>query len=158
MDSSVPGLIARTEGTMLRAAPAKPCSVLIAEDDPSIRALLSTALRRQRVNFSTVADGRQAVRMLERERWMVLILDLMMPTMTGWEVVAWLAAHREHKPGTVIVVSATERELLRELDPTVVNAIIFKPFDILQLGAYVKASCALSHDDRRQSRMIGTPV
>src|SRR5947209_7424491 len=80
-----------------------------------------------------------------------LILDLMMPTLTGWEVIDWLAAHRERKPGTVIVVSATERELLRQLDPTVVNAVIFKPFDIHQLGAYVKASCELPHHDRRQS-------
>jgi CheY-like chemotaxis protein len=142
---------------MLPEAPARPCSVLIAEDDPSIRVLLSTALRRSRVNFATASDGREAQRMLERQRWMVLILDLMMPTMTGWEVITWLAAHREHKPGTVIVVSATERQLLRELDPTVVNAVIFKPFDILQLGAYVKASCALTHGDRRHSRMVGVP-
>lgn len=140
---------------MVRLAPEKPRSVLIAEDDPAIRVLLSTALRRRRLDFGAASDGRQALQMLERERWMVLILDLMMPQMTGWEVIAWLAVHPDRKPGTVIVVSATEREMLRGLDPTVVNAVIFKPFDILQLGAYVKASCALTHDDRRQSRMVG---
>jgi two-component system, OmpR family, response regulator len=143
---------------MLRAATASPCPVLIAEDDPSIRVLLSSALRRRRLTFATAADGGEALRMLERQRWMVLILDLMMPTTSGWEVIAWLAAHRERKPSTVIVVSATERTLLRELDPTVVNAVIFKPFDIHQLGAYVKASCALPHHDRRQSRIVGASI
>jgi CheY-like chemotaxis protein len=139
---------------MLRATLAKPCSVLIAEDDPSIRTLLSTALRRRKLTLATASDGVEALGLLERQRWPVLILDLMMPTVTGWEVIAWMAAHRERKPTTVIVVSATDRELLRELDPSVVNAVIFKPFDIHQLGAYVKASCELCHHDRRRSRVI----
>jgi PleD family two-component response regulator len=96
----------RTEVTMLRAATASPCSVLIAEDDPSIRVLLSTALRRRRLNFATVVDGDEALRMLER----------------------------------------------------VVNAVIFKPFDILQLEAYVKASCVRPPEDRRQSRTVGVSI
>ena len=82
------------------------------------------------------------------------LLDLMMPEVTGWEVISWLAEHRDHKPQTVIVVSATERAHLQQLDPTVVNAVIFKPFDVMQLSADVKASCDLRHVDRRRSRIV----
>jgi len=32
--------------------------------------------------------------------------------------------------------------------------VIFKPFDVMQLAAYVKASCDLPHDDRRKSRLV----
>lgn len=130
------------------------CTVLITEDDPSIRNLLAVALRRRRLKLATASDGRQALEMLERQEWLVLVLDLMMPNVTGWDVISWLAEHPERKPNTVIVITATERSLLQNLDPTVVNAVIFKPFDIVQLAAYVKASCELGHRDRRKSRIV----
>ena len=130
------------------------CTVLVTEDDPSIRNLLAAAFRRRRLKLATASDGAQALELLERQEWLVLVLDLMMPTVTGWEVIAWLAEHPERKPNTVIVITATERSLLQNLDPTVVNAVIFKPFDIVQLAAYVKASCELGHRDRRKSRIV----
>lgn len=130
------------------------CPVLVAEDDPSIRSLLVAALRRRRLRSTTAADGSEALQHLQNQEWLVLVLDLMMPPVTGWDVIAWLAANPQRKPPTVIVVSATDRQLLRDLDPTVVNAVIFKPFDPQQLSAYVKASCELPHYDRRRSRIV----
>lgn len=132
----------------------RPSPVLIAEDDPAIRALVTCALRRRRLDLATAEDGAEAIELLQSRDWLVLVLDLMMPGVTGWEVIAWLRDHPERRPKTVIVVSATDRELLKEIDPTVVNAVIFKPFDILQLSAYVKASCELPHRDRRRSRIV----
>lgn len=129
-------------------------SVLVTEDDPSIRSLLSTALRRRRLDHATAANGEEALALLQEREWRVLVLDLMMPEVTGWDVIAWLAEHPERKPHTVLVVTATERTLLENLDTRVVNAVIFKPFDIQQLTAYVKASCELPHDDRRRSRIV----
>lgn len=130
--------------------------VLIAEDDPSIRKLLASTLRRSRLPVATAADGVEALKKLSEGEWRVLVLDLMMPSLTGWEVIEWLAAYPEKRPKTVIVVSATEREALRHLDPNVVNAVIFKPFDVAQLSAYVRASCNLPHRDRRRSRIVAT--
>jgi CheY-like chemotaxis protein len=131
------------------------CPVLLTEDDPSIRALIVAALRRRRVPIATATNGAEALELLRRQKWLVLVLDLMMPAVTGWDVIAWLAAHPERRPKTVVVVSATDRALLQGLDPTVVNAVIFKPFDIGQLAAYVKASCAMPHPDRRRARLVG---
>ena len=58
-------------------------SVLIAEDDPPLRKLLATMLRRQGLDVTTTAHGGEALAELERIRWDVLLLDLMMPTMSG---------------------------------------------------------------------------
>lgn len=135
-------------------AAVRPCPVLVAEDDPAIRALIASALRRRKLGLATAENGAEALQHLQNQEWMVLVLDLMMPTVTGWEVIAWLAAHPEKKPRTVIVVSATDRALLEAVDPRVVNAVIFKPFDVMQLSAYVKASCELPHQDRRRSRIV----
>jgi CheY-like chemotaxis protein len=130
------------------------CNVLVTEDDPSIRSLLVTALRRRKVQLATATNGQEALQELQRQEWLVLVLDLMMPVVNGWEVIDWLAAHPERKPRTVIVVSAADRALLQSLDPSVVNAVIFKPFDVTQLTAYVKASCELPHGDRRSTRIV----
>ena len=130
------------------------CPVLVAEDDPAIRTLIASALRRRGLRLATVTNGEEALAHLRRQPWLVLVLDLMMPVVTGWDVIAWLAKNRDRKPQTVIVVSATDRVLLQDLDPSVVNAVIFKPFDIQQLAAYVKASCDLPHSDRRRSRIV----
>ena len=130
------------------------CPVLIAEDDPSIRALLASAFHRRRLRPAVASNGAEAIEHLQTQDWRVLVLDLMMPAVTGWDVISWLAKNRDRKPKTVIVVSAADRALLQELDPSVVNAVIFKPFDVLQLSAYVKASCELQRTDRRRSRVI----
>ena len=108
--------------------------VLVAEDDEAVRGLLATTLRRRRMEVQLARNGDEALQSLERERWDVLVLDLMMPQVNGWEVMDWLSAHPERRPTSVIVVSATDRDLLRDLDTSVVNAIIFKPFDVMQLG------------------------
>jgi CheY-like chemotaxis protein len=136
------------------AWPKSKCPVLVAEDDLSIRNLIASAFKRRRLRLMTAANGAEALEQLQNQEWLVLVLDLMMPVVTGWEVIAWLAEHPERRPKTVIVVSATERSHLQQLDPSVVNAVIFKPFDIMQLSAYVKASCDLQHDDRRRSRIV----
>ena len=134
------------------------CQVLLAEDDPAIRALVGSALKRRKLQVEAVPNGQEALKRLGTGNYLVLILDLMMPDVNGWEVISWLASHADHRPKTVIVVSATDRALLNNVDPTVVNAIIFKPFDILQLAAYVKASCELPHQDRRHTRIVSDPV
>jgi CheY-like chemotaxis protein len=81
-------------------------------------------------------------------------MDLMMPHVTGWELVRWLSDHPERRPDSVIIVSAADREALRDLDPSVVNAIFFKPFDVVQLGAYVRNAAEQYGRDRRRARTL----
>jgi CheY-like chemotaxis protein len=132
------------------------CLILVAEDDPPLQKLIVTALRRRRqFHVGAAGNGAEAIDALQRDRWNALVLDLMMPTLSGWDVIAWLTQHPEHRPSTVVVVSAADRTVLREVDPTVVNAIIFKPFDLFSLVSYIRAACELSTSDRRRARIVG---
>ena len=132
------------------------CHVLVAEDEPALQKLIVTALRRRQLNIQAAADGAAAIEYMQsHEPLPVLLLDLMMPTLSGWDVIAWLANHNEHRPKSVVVITATDRSILDQLNPYVVNAIIFKPFDVFVLGAYIKATCALNGDDRRHRRVVG---
>jgi len=131
------------------------CRILVADDDPPLRQLIVTALKRARhPQVVGVTNGAEAIEKLRSERWSALILDLMMPKMSGWDVLSWLDQNQKCLPGSVIVASAASREILRELDPRVVNAIIFKPFDVFQMTAYVGAACQLPARDRRKKRMV----
>jgi CheY-like chemotaxis protein len=139
----------------LPAETTPPADVLIVEDDNAIRRLLSVTLKHEGLNVTTARDGLEALDALKTHRFRVLILDLMMPRMSGWEVIDWLKESRNQKPQSVIVVSATNRDVIRELEPAVVNAIVFKPFDVNELAGYVKACCGPVDDDRRSRRMVG---
>jgi CheY-like chemotaxis protein len=137
------------------AAPNHGADVLVVEDDSAIRRLLALTFKHEGLNVTTARDGIEAVDALKNHRFRVLILDLMMPRMTGWEVIDWLKETRDQKPQSVIVVSATNRDVIRQLEPEVVNAIVFKPFDVNELTGYVKACCGPVDDDRRSKRMVG---
>jgi DNA-binding response OmpR family regulator len=129
--------------------------VLIAEDDAPLRKLVAVALKHENIAADTAADGEDAIRQLEASPRRVLVLDLMMPNIDGWEVIRWLKEHPEHRPHSVIVLTAVDRGVLHQLDPDVVNAIIFKPFDAFELAAYVRACVAREERDRRRGRPLG---
>jgi len=130
--------------------------VLVVEDDAAIRRLLAATFKRDGVRVTAARDGVEALEAMRRRLYRVVLLDLMMPRMTGWDVIDWMSEHPAEKPRTLIVVSATNREVLYELDPKVVNAIVFKPFNVYELSGYVKACCSAPIDaDRRSKRVIG---
>jgi DNA-binding response OmpR family regulator len=134
---------------------AEPC-VLVVEDDPPLRELIALTLRREGLRVDAVSDGGEAIERLEKETYRVIVLDLMMPRVSGWDVIAWLAEHRSSLPRTVIVVTAADRTVFSALDPEIVNAIIVKPFDIYELAGYVGRCCEAPIDrDRRQKRLLG---
>jgi CheY-like chemotaxis protein len=137
------------------SAPESAQDVLIVEDDPAIRRLLALTFKHEGLRVSTARDGMEAIEALGARHFRVLVLDLMMPRVSGWEVIDWLKERPEGKPQSVIVVSATNRDVLKELEPAVVNAIVFKPFDVNELAGYVKACCGPVDADRRSKRMVG---
>ena len=105
-----------------------PYRALVVEDDPSIRKLVEKLLARRMAAVDTVADGRTALEKLRVQRYSVVVLDLMVPEIDGFQLIEYVK--REH-PGTpVAVVSALSGKSLTNLDPDVVKLIIAKPFDV----------------------------
>jgi DNA-binding response OmpR family regulator len=128
--------------------------VLIAEDDDSLRAMMVAILRRQNFEAATASDGQKAIDCMMATAFNVLVLDLMMPRVSGWDVIAWLRAHPDHRPHSVLVITASDRALTSQLDPQVVNAVFYKPFDIEQFGAYVASCSRRGTPDRRKKRIV----
>lgn len=130
-------------------------SVLLVEDDPSLRRLISLLLKHEGLSVTTAQDGSVALEALRKETFRVMILDLMMPHVSGWDVIAWLKQNPTRRPRSVVVVSAADHDHFAAVDPTVVNAVIMKPFDANELAAYVRA-CTVTRleRDRRRRRVI----
>jgi DNA-binding response OmpR family regulator len=113
--------------------------VLVVDDDPSIRRMIIAALKRDGYDFLEAPNGRDALDLMRSEHPDVVVLDLMMPIVSGWQVLEERALEPALRQIPVIIVSANR-------DPEVglaigqgVCAFLPKPFDIGALSALVRA-------------------
>lgn len=80
--------------------------ILVVEDDPDLRLMLATALELDGRRVVTAINGREGLRLAQIHRPALIVLDLMLPIMSGEEMGAALLRDDTLKPTPVIVVSA----------------------------------------------------
>ena len=85
-------------------------TVLIAEDDPDVIHIVDARLRAAGYRTVLTLDGQQTLEALERENPTVILLDLMMPKLTGFDVLMRLREHPAQSRPRTIVVSARGRD------------------------------------------------
>jgi DNA-binding response OmpR family regulator len=86
------------------------CKILIADDEPNILITLEYLMKREGYAVSVARDGLEALEMLRRERPTLLLLDVMMPTKTGFEVCQEVRADDELKGTLILMLTAKGRE------------------------------------------------
>jgi CheY-like chemotaxis protein len=132
--------------------------ILVVEDDDAIRALLSTVLRRRGYAVDVARNGVEAVASFDGQAYLLVLLDLMMPRMSGYDVLEHLRRTPLPTRPTVIVLTAAYEPHL--LDADLVSAMMHKPFDIDLLVATV-AGCieAMQTDKKTEAPAAGgTPL
>ena len=82
--------------------------VLIVDDDPSTRCLIEALLQQENLETASVASGDQAIQLVKQFKPHLILLDLMMPGMTGYKVVKTLKGDPETRLIPIILVSALE--------------------------------------------------
>ena len=112
---------------------------LIVEDDPAIRKLVEKLLLRKGITVETAHDGRQAIDKLRSENYSVVILDLMIPELNGFQVIDFVKTNQIKVP--IAVVSAVSHQALAKLDLDVVKLVISKPFDVDEFTKKIYALC-----------------
>ncbi|HVE71558.1 MAG TPA: response regulator [Thermoanaerobaculia bacterium] len=114
-------------------------AVLIADDDAPLLNLLRTVVARNGpFDIVTCRDGEEAIRALESRHFDVVLLDLMMPRRSGFDVLDFLRAHRPEQLRVVLVLSAATDQFAQRLDASVVHGVVPKPFDIGQIVALIR--------------------
>ena len=112
--------------------------ILVTEDDPSIRRLLATILRRASYEVDTANNGREAIRKASQTEYDVIVLDLMMPVMSGFEVLAQLGV-RTPKARFVVIMSAAPHDVVAKAAGANVFAALHKPAAVNEIVATVRA-------------------
>lgn len=110
--------------------------ILIVEDDVNINNLLKEALSQKGYTCGQAFSGTEAALWLEKESWMLVLLDLMLPGMTGEEVLQLI-----RRQGDTPVIVLTAKDAMEEkLDMLTSGAddYITKPFDINEVIARVQ--------------------
>ena len=111
-------------------------NILIVEDDVNINNLLKEALSQKGYTCGQAFSGTEAALWLEKESWMLVLLDLMLPGMTGEEVLQLI-----RRQGDTPVIVLTAKDAMEEkLDLLTSGAddYITKPFDINEVIARVQ--------------------
>lgn len=108
-------------------------SLLIIDDEPPIRALLAHVAQRAGFDVDTARDGVEALEMMARKDYAIALVDLMMPRLSGYELVEQISK-LEPRP-TVIVATALTNTDVANLDDSMVRRVIRKPFDIHAVAA-----------------------
>ena len=104
--------------------------MLVVDDDPDIRELLSSALGDEGFEVAPAANGEEALAVISTFRPDVIVLDLMMPVMDGWQFATELRARDEDIP---IVLLSAARDLRMHAKNLSAAEIIEKPFDLSEL-------------------------
>lgn len=95
---------------------------------------------RQGIDVDTAADGRIAINKLAAGDYSVIILDLMVPEVTGFDVIEHVKSQGITTP--VAVVSAVSQQSLTRLDLDVVKLVMMKPFDVDEFTKAILQLCA----------------
>lgn len=117
-------------------SPESSAAVLVVEDDRALRESLVSALDRQGFEVSAAPDGAAGVQRLRDGRYDIVLLDIGLPFVDGWQVMSTLDAPLP----AVVVISARgdERDKVRALDLGA-DDYLAKPFGIDELVARIRA-------------------
>ena len=138
--------------------------VLVVDDDPSIRKMIVAALKREifhtlkkglhEMGLSTavgdeggfapnIGSPKEALDLMRKEQPNVVVLDLMMPVLSGWDVLQARELEPELRQIPVIVISANRAPEVATAVDKGICAFLPKPFDIGALSALVRSCLPL---------------
>ncbi len=111
--------------------------LLVVEDEPALLQVVSRALREESYAVDEASDGREGLYKATTWDYDVIVLDLMLPGITGWEVLKEL---RKTKKTPVLILTARDavQDRVQGLD-TGADDYLIKPFDLKELLARVRA-------------------
>ncbi|MBI1874521.1 MAG: response regulator [Acidobacteria bacterium] len=124
-----------------------PVRILLVEDDLFLRKACEASLTDRGFDVTTAVDGEAALRLVLSERYSIVLLDLLMPKMSGIEVLRALRANADTQSLPVLILSNSSRAEDREAADALGAA-----------GYFVKANLSLRElGDRVEALVGGTP-
>ncbi len=117
--------------------------ILLVEDEKKLRDMVSTHLQQEGFIVAPAADGLEALRIWQEIKPDLMVLDLMLPKLSGWEVLKKIR-QKDNTPVIVLTARAEEVDKLLGLELGA-DDYMTKPFSPRELSARIKAVLRRSH-------------
>jgi DNA-binding response OmpR family regulator len=133
-----------------------PVTILVADDEQSIRSVLKIALEQDKYEVLTADDGEQALEIFGQRRPDLVILDVAMPKVDGWEVLREIRAHSD-VPVCMLTARVHDTEQLTGFGLGA-DDYVTKPFSVQQVLARVRTILRRSGHTGRDQLVAGPLV
>ncbi|HEU4354161.1 MAG TPA: response regulator [Actinomycetota bacterium] len=135
-----------------------PETILVVDDDPDIARFVEVNLRSAGYDVSVASDGEQALERAGQLRPDLVLLDVMMPRIDGFEVAQRLRRNPQTANTSIIMLTAKALSTDKVLGLTAgADDYIIKPFDPIELLARVKGTLRRAKEMRNLSPLTGLP-
>src|SRR5207245_4398255 len=126
--------------------------VLVVEDDLPLRMFLDVLIRRSGIEVDTMSSGEDSLDAIKSETYAAVILDLMLPGRTGFDVLHSLRATDPHLLRRIIVLTAVSQSALdqRFEFQSLIWQLIRKPFEVSELVTTIE-ECVQFHSMIRRA-------
>ena len=136
--------------TFKPSTPAQPSTILVVDDNPDLRAYVSRILRQENYQVWTARNGDEGFRVVQEQRPKLIVTDLMMPVVSGLDLIRMIRAEDELKGTPIILLTAKADEATRiEGTERGADAYLSKPFNDRELLAEVRNLLALKANEQK---------
>ena len=106
--------------------------ILVADDEEALRTVLSSELEGEGYNVKSAADGQEAITLLQKNEFDLILLDIKMPNVDGFEVLKFV---KDHAPKTRVVMLTGFADLKNAIESKKLGAedFVSKPYDLVDL-------------------------
>ena len=126
--------------------------VLVADDEPALRKLLKTNMELEGYETLEAANGAEVLESVRRDKPDIILLDIMMPVMDGWEVLTELANNPEYSQKVILVSAKASDDAQLQGWELGADEYITKPFDLDALLERVREVAARSEAESEKRR------
>ncbi len=97
--------------------------ILVVEDDVDIRQILSVFLKHSGFDVQIASDGQEAIRAIPQYRPDLIVLDLIMQPVSGWDVLRWLRANQRESPAEIATMTEADTPSINRGATALLHAI-----------------------------------
>ena len=119
----------------------QPRTVLVVDDDPAVLEAIADVIRDEGYRVDTAPNGRRALDYLMTHSPQLIYLDLMMPGLSGWQVVEEIRRRFPARATPIVLLSAVQK-LREEAERLSIKHFLKKPFHLVDVTRLTRQICA----------------